>query len=149
MDKHAIVVRSGQSQELRVMGAQVRFLCEAQDTGKAWSLMEVQLPKDSGPPPHMHDWDEAYYVSEGEVRFFLAGDTHTVRAGDFVYAPGGTLHGFSGVSESPARLLIFDAPAHAGAFFREVDREVKELPRDLAKVGAIGERHGIHFAPPA
>jgi hypothetical protein len=46
-------------------------------------------------------------------------------------------------------VLIFDAPAHAGAFFKRVDREVKELPRDLPKVLDIGESTGIRFLQPA
>ena len=45
--------------------------------------------------------------------------------------------------------LIFDAPAHAGNFFKRVDREVQELPRDLPKVLDIGEETGIRFTQPA
>ena len=149
MSKQAMVMKSGQGQPLNVLGAQVRFLCESESTGNAWSLMEVRLPRDSGPPPHDHPWDEAYYVTEGDVRFTLGTDTVTVSAGDFVYAPAGTLHAFCGASDEPARVLIFDAPAHAGSFFRELDREVKELPRDLAKVPEIGNRHAVRFLLPA
>jgi hypothetical protein len=43
-------------------------------------------------------------------------------------------------------MLIFDAPAHAEAFFRELHREVSEAPRDLPKLPAIGARHGVLFA---
>ena len=149
MEKQPLVMKSGEGQTLSVMGAQVRFLCEAANTGKAWSLMEVVLPKDSGPPPHEHAWDEAYYVTEGEVHFTVGTDTVTVKAGDFLYAPGGTVHGFRAVSERPSRMLIFDAPAHAESFFKDVDREVKDLPGDLAKVPGIGTRHGIHFVRPS
>lgn len=145
MSKQMVVVKRGEGEALRVMGADVRFLCAADKTDKAWSLMEVVLPKHSGPPPHDHPWDEAYYVVEGEVRFFLGGQERLVKAGDFIYAPGGTLHGFHGDSERPARMLIFDAPAHAEGFFRDVEREVREIPRDMAKVPAIGDRHHIRF----
>jgi hypothetical protein len=55
-----------------------------------------------------------------------------VRGGEFVYAPAGTEHAFHGVSDMPARLPIFDAPAHTEAFFREIDREIRDLPRDLS-----------------
>lgn len=148
MAKQMVVVKRGQAEALQVMGAGVRFLCAADKTDKTWSLMEVELPARAGPPPHDHPWDEAYYVVEGEVRFFLDGRDQLVKAGDFIYAPGGTLHGFQGASERPARMIIFDAPAHAESFFRDVDREVKEMPRDMAKVPAIGKRHQINFRPP-
>jgi len=74
----------------------------------------------------------------GEVEVSLAGETRRVKAG-----------GFQGAAERPARVLILDVPAHAESFFREVEREVREMPRDLAKVPEIGERHQIRFARPA
>jgi quercetin dioxygenase-like cupin family protein len=148
VDKQALIVERGEGEKLNVMGAGIRFLCDSRRTGQAWSMMETTLPKESGPPPHEHPWDEAYYVVEGEVRFTLGGDTRRVKPGDFVFAPAGTLHGFQGASEQPARLLILDVPAHTESFFREVEREVKEMPRDLAKVPEIGSRHQIRFVRP-
>lgn len=136
-------------QPLQVLGTQVRFLCEGHSTHNAWSLMEVTLPQDAGPPLHTHHWDEAYFVVEGDVQFSVGDQRFTASAGDFVYTPGGVVHGFRGASQRPAHVLIFDAPAHAGAFFKRVDREVKELPGDLPKVLAIGEDSGIRFLQPA
>jgi quercetin dioxygenase-like cupin family protein len=109
--------------------------------------MEVAVPRDAGPPPHLHPWDEAYYVIEGEVAFSIGGREQKVTSGDFIYAPGGTVHAFKGTSEQPARMLIFDAPAHAESFFREVDQEVKG-PADMAKVPEIGSKHQIEFLRP-
>ena len=148
MAKQTVLMKQGQGETLSVMGAQVRFLCEAEKTDRQWSLMEVTVPLRSGPPPHHHSWDEAYYIIEGEVRFSVNGREQLVKAGDFLYAPGGTVHGFQGASEKAARMLIFDAPAHAEAFFRDVEQEVREMPRDLGKVPQIGERHHIHFVRP-
>jgi len=148
MGKEMVVVKHGEAEELNVMGAAVRFLCGADKTERSWSLMEVEVPERAGPPPHDHPWDEAYYVVAGEVRFQLDGREQVYKAGDFIFAPGGTVHGFQGASSKPARLLIFDAPAHAESFFRETAREVKEMPRDLPKALAIGQRHQINFRVP-
>lgn len=147
MDKQVLVVRGDQARELNVLGTQVRLLCESHHTGKAWSLMEVVVPRDAGPPSHDHDWDEAYYITHGKLEFTIGADKVTVGPGDFIYAPGKTLHGFRGLSDEPARVVIFDAPAHAESFFKEVDRDVK-APDDMAKVPGIGLRNGIRFAPP-
>ena len=149
MQTTAMVVNSRNVPPLHVLGTEVRFLCEGQSTNNAWSLMEVTLPQEGGPPPHTHAWDEAYFVLEGNVRFTVGDQVFTAAAGDFVYTPGGVAHGFTGESQQPARVLIFDAPAHAGAFFKRVDSEVKVLPRDLGKVLQIGEDTGIHFLQPA
>src|SRR5512138_3540170 len=110
------IVSSRNVTPLHVLGTQVRFLCEAQDTGNVWSLMEVTLPLGAGPPPHKHAWDEAYFVMGGDVEFTLGEEVFTAKGGDFIYTPGGVVHGFRGVSTEPARVLIFDAPAHAGTF---------------------------------
>ena len=141
----ALIVRDGEGEALSVLGVNVRFLCRAEDTRRAWSLMENVIPRDAGPPAHFHAWDEAYYLISGEVEFEIEGERKRVRGGDFVYAPGGTVHAFRGVSDEPARMLIFDAPAHAEAFFKEIDREVREMPTDLPKIPAIGDRHGVNF----
>jgi quercetin dioxygenase-like cupin family protein len=148
MEKQPFVVKHGEGEVLRVMGSEIRLLCQGERTGRAWSLMECCAPRDVGPPSHKHAWDEGYYVIEGEVRFSLDGREQLVRAGDFLYVPAGTLHGFSGASDFVARLLIFDAPSNAEGFFRDAEREVRDLPRDLAKVPEIGDRHGIQFIRP-
>jgi quercetin dioxygenase-like cupin family protein len=149
MQTPSMIVKSKDVQPLHVLGTQVRFLCEGHSTKNIWSLMEVTLPLDAGPPPHTHQWDEAYFVTEGNVEFFVGDQRFMAAVGDFVYTPGGVVHGFRGASQRPARVLIFDAPAHAGAFFKRVDREIKDLPRDLPKVRDIGEDTGIHFLHPA
>lgn len=149
MSGSAMVVGAGQGEALRVLDADVRFLCRAEDTGAAWSLMENVIPRNAGPPPHSHAWDEAYYLISGEVEFEIAGEPRLVRAGDFVYAPGGTVHAFRGASDEPARMLIFDAPAHAEAFFKDIARAALVMPRDAARLPAIGAAHGIDFIAPA
>ena len=145
MNKQTVTVRKSEGEELSVLGTRVRFLCDAQATGSAWSLMELIVPRDAGPPPHEHDWDEAYYITEGEVEFSVGAQPVRAAAGDFLYVPAGIAHGFRGATDRAARMLILDVPAHAGRFFREVDREVSELPRQLPQVIEIGARNGIRF----
>ena len=144
MAKQVFVMRQAEGEALSVLGSRVKFVCSGDHTGRTWSLMECSAPRDVGPPPHHHEWDEAYYILAGKIRFSVDGRELVVAAGDFLFLPGGTVHGFAGMTDD-ARLLIFDAPAHAESFFREVEREVKEMPRDLAKVPQIGDRHQIHF----
>ncbi|MCC2970711.1 cupin domain-containing protein [Massilia sp. IC2-476] len=148
MSNQAVITRQGEGDALRILGTQTRFLCTAAQTGNQWSLMEVTLPKGSGAPPHAHPWGEAYYVVSGEVGFLVGGERHLMRAGDFLYAPADTEHAFEGQSDTPARVIIFDAPAHAETFFREVDAHVRNMPADLDKMLAIGERHQVRFSPP-
>jgi mannose-6-phosphate isomerase-like protein (cupin superfamily) len=125
----------------------LRMLCEADETGGSWSLFEEEVPFGMGPPPHRHDWDEAYYILEGAVEFTIDGQPVTSSRGDFNYLPRGTVHGFKGASEATARVLIFAAPAHGSEFFHELNDEVRRVPEDLSKIPQIGQRHGIEFMP--
>lgn len=143
----ATIVRAGERPPMNVLGMPLTMLCEADETGGAWSLFEEEVPKGMGPPPHRHDWDEAYYVLDGEIEFTVDGEGVKSRRGDFNYLPRGTVHGFKGASETPARVLIFAAPAHGSEFFHELGEQVRRVPDDLAKIPEIGSRHGIHFVP--
>ena len=141
------IVKAGERAPLNILGMPMIMLCESRETGGAWSLFEEEVPIGMGPPPHRHDWDEAYYVLEGEVDFEVDGEPVKSRKGDFNYLPRNIVHGFKGASASPARVLIFAAPAHGTEFFQELNTEIRSLPEDGAKIPAIGERHGITFMP--
>ncbi len=147
-DKQSSYVRAQDGERLSVIGTAVRFLCTGSNTGGGFSLLEVELPEGSGAPPHHHPWDECYYLLSGELEFLLDGQTRSVKGGDFLYAPGGTVHAFTGTSTKPARMLVFDAPAHSEGFFRDLDAEVRVLPDDLDKVPEIGRRHQLQFLQP-
>jgi quercetin dioxygenase-like cupin family protein len=144
----ATIVKAGARKPLNVLGMPLTMLCEASETSGNWSLFEEVVPVGMGPPAHRHDWDEAYYILDGEVEFTIDGDTVTSSRGDFNYLPCGTIHGFKGASQAPARVLIFASPAHGSEFFQEISEQVRTVPDDLAKIPDIGRRHGIEFMSP-
>ena len=143
----AVNIKAGEGKALNVLGMPLRFLCDAEDTQDAWSLMEEDIPFGHGPALHRHDWDEAYYVVKGAVDFEIDGKPVHMESGGFTYIPRNTVHAFKGASTSAARVLIFAVPAHSSAFFEDMNREIRKVPDDLAKVPAIGRRHGIEFIP--
>jgi mannose-6-phosphate isomerase-like protein (cupin superfamily) len=144
----ATIVKAGERKPLNVMGMPLTMLCEASETEGNWSLFEEDVPLGMGPPAHRHDWDEAYYILEGQLNFTIDGHSVTSSRGDFNYLPRGTVHGFKGASESPARVLIFAAPAHGSEFFHELSEQIRSVPDDLRKIPGIGKRHGVEFMPP-
>ena len=146
----ATIVRAGERQALNVLGMPLRFLCDARETGDRWSLFDENIPLGMGPPPHRHDWDEAYYVLEGEVDFEIDGQAVKIAPGDFARLPANTIHGFKGASPEGARVLIFAQPGHASEFFEQVNDEIRSVPEDLEKLPEIASRHGIEMmGPPA
>lgn len=115
----AITVKAGERNVLNVLGMPLWFLCDADETEGAWSLMEEEISLGLGPPPHRHDWDEAYYVIEGALDFEIDGKSVRIEAGDFAYLPRNTVHAFKG------GVAVSCASAHfcrARSFFRVLQR---------------------------
>jgi quercetin dioxygenase-like cupin family protein len=42
--------------------------------------------------PHAHDHDESLWVIQGEITFGVGGDRYTLRSGDRLMLPKGTVH---------------------------------------------------------
>jgi len=76
----ATIVKAGDRTPLNVLGMPLTMLCEASETGGSWSLFEEEVPHGMGPPPHRHDWDEAYYILDGESSLkWMASPSNRVR----------------------------------------------------------------------
>jgi mannose-6-phosphate isomerase-like protein (cupin superfamily) len=90
-----------------------------ESSGRTGIVESVMPPGVAGPPLHEHDFDEAFYVLEGELTFYLGGDLVTVGAGEMAFAPGGEPHTFTNRGPAAARYLLVCTPA---GFEREFAR---------------------------
>lgn len=72
-------------------------LLRSEDTSGSVSLVEIIVPAGSaGPPLHRHDFDEVFYVLQGELVFCVGDALMTRTAGQLAFArPGGTRVGQS------------------------------------------------------
>jgi quercetin dioxygenase-like cupin family protein len=130
-------VPPGGGREVRV-GSSTLSVKAGPEAGHALvGVFESTMPPGGGFPfAHVHDeYEEVFYVLEGEVEYRL-GDTWAVaRAGSTICVPRGVVHAFRNSSPSPARHLVVHAPAAALAAIEEVGR----TPRD--QWPAVFERH--------
>jgi quercetin dioxygenase-like cupin family protein len=87
-------------------------LLRGEDTDGHVSVVENTVPAGSaGPPLHRHDFDEAFYLLDGEL-VFRVGDSLLARsAGQLAFAPRGTPHALANRSDAPARYLLVCTPA--------------------------------------
>ena len=75
-------------------------------------MMEnVVSAQSAGPPLHMHDFDEAFYMLEGELIFQIGDERFTRRAGEFAFAPRNVVHALANHSDAVARYLLVCTPA--------------------------------------
>ena len=81
------------------------------ETGHAFSQIETDDPRGSGPPLHLHhNEDETFYVLEGEVTVLVGEERIDLEAGDYLFAPRGIAHAYVVRSER-ARMLVTASPA--------------------------------------
>ena len=128
-------------------------LLRSEQTNGAISVVESTVPGDfAGPFLHTHDFDETFYVLEGELTFQLADELITVTRGEVAFAPRGVAHTYANLSGAPARQLIICTPAGFERYFARMiaERAGEEPPDwalqpipDVTRVGPrIGERPG-------
>lgn len=77
-----------------------------------------------GPPLHSHNFDEAFYVLEGELTFQLRDEVFTRKAGELAFAPRDVPHTYANHSGAEARrALIVCAPAGFERYFARMAAE--------------------------
>jgi uncharacterized cupin superfamily protein len=145
MGDKAIVFEAGEGKALSARGSTMFFKATRASTNGAFSFMERTLPPGGRkPPPHIHTHcEEAFYVLDGEIEFFLGDDTVIGRPGSFVHVPGGVSHTFGNATAAASRLLIIHAPA-MDAYFEELQKLWSEqLPPSPEEERALMKRHGM------
>jgi quercetin dioxygenase-like cupin family protein len=87
-------------------------LLRSEETGGHVSVVEIVVPPHSaGPPLHTHDFDEAFYVLEGELLFQVDEAFETKGAGELAFAPRNVAHALANRSGAPARYVLVCTPA--------------------------------------
>jgi quercetin dioxygenase-like cupin family protein len=124
----------------------MRVLLRSEETGGQVSIIQTEPKPGVGPPLHYHNFDEAFYVLDGELTFRLRDELVTARAGDLIFAPRGVPHTFANLSGAPARQLIVCTPAGFERYFARMAAErAGEEPPDWA-LQPIPEV--VHVGPP-
>jgi quercetin dioxygenase-like cupin family protein len=95
-----------------VPSLRTNVLLRSEETAGDVSVTEIVVPPHSaGPPLHTHDFDEAFYLLEGELIFQVEEALATKRAGELSFAPRNVAHTLANHSDAPARYLLICTPA--------------------------------------
>src|SRR5215217_1477261 len=95
-----------------VQNLRTNVLLRSEETGGHVSVTEIVVPPHSaGPPLHTHDFDEAFYMLEGELIFQVEEALTTKGPGELSFAPRNVAHTLANQSDAPARYLLICTPA--------------------------------------
>jgi quercetin dioxygenase-like cupin family protein len=101
-----------------------KVVLRSEETNGVVSAMDNTVPPNwPGPPLHRHDFDEAFYVLEGELVFQVVDELITRRAGEMAFAPRGIAHTFANQSDAPARYMLICTPAGFERYFARMAAE--------------------------
>ena len=79
-------------------------LLRSEETRGQVSVTEIVVPPHSvGPPLHTHDFDEAFYMLEGELIFQVEDALSRHGAGEVSFAPRNVPHALANHAHPPAR----------------------------------------------
>jgi mannose-6-phosphate isomerase-like protein (cupin superfamily) len=125
--------------------------------GGAMSIVELVGPPGDMPPLHLHHTDdEAWYVLEGEMSFYVRGKQPIlISAGGLAFGPKGMPHTYRVESSLPARWLAICTPGDFEKFVvaasQPADRAELPPPHDppneeqIAVVAALAAQHQIEL----
>jgi mannose-6-phosphate isomerase-like protein (cupin superfamily) len=111
---------------ISVVGDTYTILLSGDDTGGRFTLIDMHVPPGGGPPPHRHDFEETFIVTEGHLDVSFRGTTRPAPAGTTINVPANAPHQFHNSSLEPARLLCICAPPGQEEFFIAVGDRVPD-----------------------
>lgn len=113
-----IALLRDEGEALWFLGILATIKADGEATGGRLALIEHLAPKGAGSPLHMHRReDEWFYILEGELKFWVGGQTIDAPAGAFIYGPRNIPHTFL-VTSDESRFLLGAEPAGFENFIR-------------------------------
>lgn len=89
-----------------------QVLLRGEESGGHVSVLDNVVPaRSKGPDLHKHDFDEAFYLIEGELVFQIGNQQFTRHAGELAFAPRNMPHALTNRTDEPARYVLVCTPA--------------------------------------
>ena len=111
---------------LSMVGDTYRILIGSEQTSGAYALVDMLIPLKGGPPPHSHsDFQEAFYILDGEIEVITKERKFTATKGSYVNIPfNGPIHKFTNKTDKTAHILCLITPAGMEKMFEEIGKPV-------------------------
>lgn len=115
MKKTYFVKKHDNTEYIVLPGGTINFKIPSFETEDRIGVYESSLnPQTIGAPMHLHrKMEEIFYVIDGELSMIVGTERVIGHAGDVIFIPRGTPHGFSNKTSTPLKLLLIFSPAQA------------------------------------
>jgi mannose-6-phosphate isomerase-like protein (cupin superfamily) len=159
MGDKAFLLGPGDGETVWSLGGRFTVKLSGADADEHFSVTESLAFQTTEPPLHIHHAEhEAWYIIEGHMTFYIAGEKLEAGPGAFVFGPRDVPHTFT-VDVEPTRVLVFASPAgferfaldlgHPGSGSSDIPPAGLAMPSPEV-LGPVAERYGIEVVgPPA
>jgi len=150
VNKKVIVIKPGEKRKtIYGAGDEYYYFATGKETDGQYFFFEGVIPPGGGPPPHIQTREEeAFYILEGEITFWVDDEQVVAPKGTYINVPKGVKHNFKNQTTEVGRILFFFAPAGIERMFDELveDEEMANNPDNLLEsLNAVGQKYGVTF----
>ena len=151
-----IALAAEEGEAIWFLGMLATIKASSESTAGRVAVIEHLAPRASGSPLHVHHReDEWFYVTQGELSFWVGGQVVSAPAGSFVFGPRDIPHTFTVVSDT-ARFLLVTEPAGFENFMRAFAEPATQLvipppatePPDVEAITRLAAEYGIEILGP-
>lgn len=116
------------------------------DTQGQLSIFLGEYKKGQSPPLHIHNFDETFYILEGEFIIQAGDNKFQAQPCDTIFVPGNLPHTYLTVSETGKMLFMSSPSGTAEIFFQKISL-FKGKPTD-EELAELQNSTGIRFVGP-
>ena len=151
-----LTLGQNEGQAIWTFGSLVIIKATGEDTNGGFALFEQLAPLGASTPLHIHhNEDEWFYITEGELTFWVDGKVIQATSGSFIYGPRNVPHTFQ-VSSPMARFLFGVTPAGFENYLRVLSEPAiaHTIPPTTVQVPSmdhvmtVAEQYGLEIIGP-
>src|SRR5215831_11681648 len=150
METHYITLEEGNGLKLNSgPGRDLIFKVTGDDTGGAFDYFIVQVAPKSGPPLHVHHFqEETIHVLKGHFKVRIGDKIFFLTEGGFAYLPSKVPHTFLNLTDEPGEVIVVYTPGGGHKFYEEFGPLSRSGPPDPKILAPVFERHNMSLLGP-
>ncbi|MFZ0509988.1 MAG: cupin domain-containing protein [Candidatus Nitrosopolaris sp.] len=153
-----IAVAAQEGPSVSVVGDTYHIVIGSEQTNGAYALIDMLIPPKGGPGPHSHaNFQEAFYIIDGESKVITKEKTYTATKGSYLNIPfNGPVHKFTNKTDKTAHILCLTTPAGMEKMFEEIGKPVpagtfllqpQMMQEEQKQFQSIAEKYGQKLYP--